>query len=93
MWPDFGMAGAENVASPSTCTPGAAVASSVSQFTPTQRALMFARPAWWAMSPARWGGTTFSTSALMSSNSKRAVLVVPSTCFNSALGRYSSRPA
>ena len=90
MWPDLGIIGAEKVASPSTWMPGAAVASMVSQFTPTQRLLMFSRPAVRARSPARCGGTTLSTSARTSSNSSLATL--PATSFSSALARYSMMP-
>ena len=56
----MGICGAAKVASPSTWMPGAAVASIVSQLTPTQRLLMLTSPALCAMSAARCGGTTFS---------------------------------
>lgn len=92
MGPDWGIAGAEKVASPSAWMPGAAVDSIVSQFTPAQRPLTFTRPAARAISPARCGGTTFITSAWTSSNSNFATPLAASSCFSSAFGRYSRMP-
>ncbi len=69
MLADLGIAGAESVASPSTCTPFTAFDSMVRQSTSHQRLFVVMRPAFAAMSPARCGGTTLSTSPFTSSTS------------------------
>ena len=56
MLADFGIAGADSVASPSTCTPFTAFDSMVRQSTSHQRLLVVIRPAFCAMSAARCGG-------------------------------------
>jgi hypothetical protein len=90
MWPDLGISGAGKVASPSTCTPGAAVDSIVSQFTPTQRLLMLTRPA----------AARDVAGALRRDHVQHVGLDVlelelghlAATSFSSALGRYSRMP-
>jgi hypothetical protein len=57
-----------------------------SQLISTQRLLISLMPDLAAMSPARCGGITLSTSALNLSNSRMAVLVPTSTSFTSLLG-------
>src|SRR5258708_14264878 len=69
MCPDFGMAEADSVESPSTCTPLTALDSRVRQSTSHQRLLCVIRPAFTAMSPARCGGTTLRTSPRTPSHS------------------------
>ena len=90
MWPDFGMAGAESVASPRICTPFATVDSIVSQSTPHQRLLAVMNGL--AMSPALGGGQMFSTSPLNESKSVLAAMPRTSTSFTSEFGRYSIIP-
>ncbi|MNC92583.1 hypothetical protein D3C83_90370 [compost metagenome] len=92
MLPDLGMAGPESVASPSTCTPLAASDSVVRQSTPHQRLLAVISPALTAMSPARCGGTTLSTSPFTSSTSSLTVLLRASTPTALELPRNSTIP-
>src|SRR5262245_21943317 len=89
MLADLGIAEAESVESPRTCTPGTATDSAVCQFTAHQRLLAVTSFACCAMSPARCGGTTFSTSPLKESNSVLTVMLFTSTSFASWFGRYS----
>jgi hypothetical protein len=92
MLADFGIAGAESVASPRTCTPFTAFDSMVRQSTSHQRLLVVMRPALAATSAARCGGTTFSTSPFTSSTSSRTVIELPSTPTARELPRYSMIP-
>ena len=95
-WPccaDLGIAGADSVASPSTCTPFTAFDSMVRQSTSHQRLLVVMRPACAAMSPARCGGTTFSTSPFTSSNSSFTVIALRVDAHRACeLPRYSMMP-
>src|SRR5690606_2447631 len=92
MLPDFGIAGADRVESPSPCTFGTATDSMVNQFTSHQRSLVVIRPDDAAMLPARIGGSTFSTSPLKLSNSVLMVRVFTSTSRATSFGTYSIRP-
>ena len=67
MWPDFGIAGAIWIASPSTCTFFTLIDSKVRKSTSHQRLFAVITPAARAIAPARCGGSTLSTSALTSS--------------------------
>src|SRR5258706_4306971 len=89
MLPDFGIAGAESVASPRTWIPLTAFDSIVRQSTSHQRFVPATRPALRAISPAPCGGTTFSTSAFTSSTSSLTVIVFGSTPIALELPRYS----
>ena len=93
MCPDFGMAGAIWIASPSTWMFFTLIDSNVRKSTSHQRLFAVITPACRAMFPARCGGTAFSTSALTSSAvSNFAVFVRQSTSVITWFGRYSTMP-
>ncbi len=93
IWPDLGISGAIWMASPITWILDAARDSKVTKSTSHHLPLAVASPADTAIAPARWGGSTLSTSARSSScTSNLSVRVAGSTSTALNCGRYSTRP-